>query len=267
MDLSLQRPVPVAQESADRLTAAAVGAFLDSNPRTIPVSRNPQVSRDETLHRLIAALRSAGRLAVAEVDLDPHDLDKLTVPDTSATRQAEDICRAVLDTSLVNHSYRAYAWGALLGVAERLAFDAELLYVAALLHDIGLTERFDRGGCFESDGADAAKELLLEVGWPSDRAERAASAIYLHMHEVDETDDPEALLLSYGASLDVTGRRFDEIDGRAREQILDMYPRLSFKQRFFELLFDQAARKPQCVTYAYMESGLGERILAAPFPD
>src|SRR5215469_12834205 len=165
------------------------------------------MARDETLRRLIAALRGAGRLAVAGVDLDPHDVDKLIVPDSSGARHAEDVCRQVLDAAVANHSYRTYAWGALLGVAERRAFDAELLYVAALRHDIGLTERFDRGGCFESDGADAANELLLEVGWPSDRAQRAASAIYLHMHEVDETDDPEALLLSYGASLDVTGRR------------------------------------------------------------
>jgi len=225
------------------------------------------MARDETLHRLIAALRGAGHLAVAEVDLDPHDLDKLTVPDTPATRHSEDICRAVLDAPLVNHSYRTYAWAALLGVAERRAFDAELLYVAALLHDIGLTERFDRGGCFESDGADAANELLLEVGWPSDRAQRAASAIYLHMHEVDETDGPEALLLSDGASLDVTGRRLDDIDGRACYQILEVYPRASFKERFLQLLSDQAARKPQCTVHLYMESGLGDRILAAPFPD
>ena len=225
------------------------------------------MGRDESLHRLVAALRSTGRLAVAAVDLDPHDLDKLAVPDTLAARRAEDICREVWDTSLVNHSYRTYAWGAVLGVAERRAFDAELLYVASLLHDIGLTERFDRGGCFESDGADAANELLLEVGWPSDRAQSAARAIYLHMHEVEETDGQEALLLSYGASLDVTGRRFDEIDGRARDPILDVYPRASFKQRFLELLSDQAARKPHCIARVYMESGLGDRILAAPFPD
>lgn len=225
------------------------------------------MARDETFHLLVAALRGSGRLAVAEVDLDLHDLDALTVPDTPAARQAEDICRAVLDTSLVNHTYRTYAWGALLGVAERRAFDAELLYVAALLHDIGLTERFDRGGCFESDGAAAAQELLLEVGWPADRAQRAARAIYLHMHEVEEADGPEALLLAYGTSLDVTGRRLDEIDGRARDETLDAYPRASFKQRFRELLSDQAVRKPQCVTRTYMDNGLGDRILAAPFPD
>jgi HD domain len=227
----------------------------------------PLMARDQTLHRLIAALRSTGRLSIAEVDLDPRDLDKLNVPDTRAARHAEDICRAVCDAPLVNHSYRTYAWGALLGVAERRAFDAELLYVAALLHDIGLTERFDRGGCFESDGADAANELLIEVGWPSDRAQSAARAIYLHMHEVDEADGPEALLLSCGASLDVTGRRFDEIDGRARNWTLDVYPRASFKQRFLELLSDQAARKPQCTVHTYMDNGLGDRILAAPFSD
>lgn len=39
----------------------------------------------------------------------------------------------------VNHCLRTYAWGMILGAHDGLRPDAELLFVAALLHDLALT--------------------------------------------------------------------------------------------------------------------------------
>jgi hypothetical protein len=39
--------------------------------------------------------------------------------------------------ALLNHSVRSYLWGVTYGIAHGIAFDDELYYVSALLHDIG----------------------------------------------------------------------------------------------------------------------------------
>jgi hypothetical protein len=221
----------------------------------------------DSLQRLVSTFRRAGGFAVGGIDFDLHDVEKLTLPETAATREAEQVCRDASSISLANHCFRSYAWGAVLGIAEGVTFDAELFYVAALLHDIGLTTDFDRGGCFESDGARAAEELLGRIGWPAARANVVGRAIYLHMHDVEDDDPPEALLLAYGTSVDVSGRRFDEIGEQTRRVVLDRFPRVGFKRHFFDLFSDQAARKPGCSVSTYMRSGFGERILNAPFDD
>jgi hypothetical protein len=215
-------------------------------------------AKDESLRRLVARLQP----------LSHHDLEQLRVPDTAAAREAEEVSRASSSESLVNHGLRSYAFGALIGIADGLRFDAELFYVASLLHDIGLTETYDRGGCFESDGADAARELLEDLGWPVDRADRVGRAIYLHMHDVAAEEPPEAHLLAFGTSVDVSGWRLDDIDEALRDAVLQTYPRLGFKRHFLALFEDQAARKPQCVVHAYLhERGGADRILDAPFDE
>jgi hypothetical protein len=213
------------------------------------------MSKNELLRTLVSRLQP----------FSSHDLEQLCVPDTAAAREAEELSRASSSESLVNHGFRSYAWGALLGISDGMRFDAELFYIASLLHDIGLTETYDRGNCFESDGADAARELLHGLGWPTDRAERVGRAIYLHMHDVAAGDPPEAHLLAFGTSVDVSGRRFADIDEQSRGVVLDEYPRFGFKRHFVELFTDQAARKPHCAVHAYMSSSGAERIMSAPY--
>ncbi|MGH1556418.1 diguanylate cyclase [Streptomyces sp. L7] len=45
---------------------------------------------------------------------------------------------------LLDHSRRVFLWGALCGRQQGLDYDPELLYVAAMFHDLGLTEKFRR---------------------------------------------------------------------------------------------------------------------------
>jgi hypothetical protein len=203
------------------------------------------------------------RALATRLDADRHDLELLTVPDTAAAREAEDVCRDVSSASLANHCFRSYAWGALLGVRDGVAWDAELLYVAAMLHDIGLTPEYDRGGCFERDGAEAAREILTALGWSAERADVAAEAIYLHMHEVGPDDPPEALLLDLGTAVDVRGVRLGDVPPVSRDFVLDRFPRLGFKEHFVELFEDQARRKPQCVVHAFLYERDGAAAIRA----
>ena len=46
--------------------------------------------------------------------------------------------------ALVNHCRRSYLWAASYAVEHGISVDSELLYVSAMLHDIGLVEAFAR---------------------------------------------------------------------------------------------------------------------------
>jgi hypothetical protein len=167
---------------------------------------------------------------------------------------------------LANHSFRSHFFAVALADRDGVRFDEELLYVAALLHDIGLVEEFDSGRCFEEDGADAAAGLAEQEGWEAERRERLAEAIRLHVAtEIALDDGPEAYLLWHSTGLDVEGHRHGELTAAEVGTVLDAYPRLDFKEGFLELIEDQARRKPACWAAEAMGCGLAARIEAAPF--
>ena len=87
------------------------------------------------------------------------------------------------------------------------------------------------------------------------------------MHEVDDDDPPEAHLLVYGTSVDVSGRRSDQISDDTRELVLEVFPRVRFKEHFIELFNDQAARKPDCVVAKMMADGFAKRIAASIYAE
>jgi hypothetical protein len=222
---------------------------------------------DETLRSLVIRLARGARAGDPQRAVDPRDIARLSVPDSGACREAERVCRDAYGASLSAHCFRSYAWAALLGTRDRITWDAELLYAAAMLHDLGLTPAYDRGGCFETDGAEAARAILAEVGWTEMRLEMLAEAIYLHMHEVTPEHSTEARLLALGAATDVTGVRITEISKPALSFVLCLFPRNGFKREILARFEDQMRRKPSCILHQYMAGGLADRVIAAPLAE
>jgi hypothetical protein len=220
---------------------------------------------NEGLRKLVTRLASRG-VSIGGARLDRHDLERLTVPDSAAALAAEELAASAQPSSLTNHGVRSYAWGALLGLSESRPFEGEVLYVAALLHDIGLLESHDRGNDFEADGAAAAQELLVSVGWDAERASRAAHAIRDHWNGPENESEVESLLLAYGTSVDVGGWRVAEFDRETFDDVVATAPREGFKRQFIELVERQAAAKPWCHLGPLAATpGFAERVLAAPF--
>src|SRR3954451_10055862 len=62
---------------------------------------------------------------------------------TPATRAAREVVGRFSSLAMVNHCLRSYLWSAALGRLTDVDYDAELLYVAAMLHDLGLADAFD----------------------------------------------------------------------------------------------------------------------------
>ena len=110
-------------------------------------------------------------------------------PDSALTRAAEALARRHLSPALLNHSYRTYAFGAALGELEDLDVDRELLFAAALLHDIGPTT--------------AAREVAEQVGLSTAATDILLSAVTLQRSPgVTLSHGEVAYLLSAGVGLD-----------------------------------------------------------------
>ena len=188
------------------------------------------------------------------------------IPDSALVREAEQLLRTAAPDFLTNHCFRSHAWAVALAARDRVGFDPELLYVAALLHDIGLLAGFDTGHCFEEDGAQVAADLAIRRGWPAERAQALGEAIRLHTAiEISVNDGHEAYLLWHATGVDVTGHRFSDVEPATISAVVSTYPWLDFATGFTDLVADQAARKAGCWANRAIDGGLAERIAAAPF--
>ena len=190
----------------------------------------------------------------------------MPVPDSALARQARELIADVAAPFLVNHSVRCYAWAVELARHDELQFDPEILYVSAILHDIGLVPAYDLGGCYEVDGAIAAERLVSEAGEADARARVIYDAIALHNDEnLPPNPASEVVLLWDSTGIDVTGDRFTDVRPAIIPGLLAAYPRLDFKREFAALFEDQALRKPTCPAAEMVNTGMLEAIAQAPF--
>ncbi|MGW7314538.1 HD domain-containing protein [Streptomyces sp. NPDC054854] len=187
-------------------------------------------------------------------------------PDSRAARSAFETASEYADAALLNHSVRSYAFAAEYARERGIEYDAELLYVSALLHDLGLTAPFDSHTLpFEEAGGHVARVFTAGLGWAPARRARAQEVIVLHMRDdVGAAEDAESHLLQVGTSADVSGLRVTEFDPSFTAGLLAAYPRLGFGAAFLALVEDQAVRKPACAAAGYVAGGAAARIGANP---
>ncbi len=189
-----------------------------------------------------ASLRAETPAARAEL---PDEVAGIPIPRTPLAIRAATLARGAYPEFLFNHCMRTYLLGALSVRPQRIAFDPEIAFVAASLHDLGLLPRFASArGSFEVDGANRAERLMREAGRSPEDGRRVWNAIVAHdMSSVYAAhQSSEAVLVNAGAGADVVGP--DGIDRRAVEEVLRAFPRLRFKGRFMALLVGHCRRKP-----------------------
>lgn len=187
-------------------------------------------------------------------------------PQSPAAVAALSVATRFCSPALLNHSVRSYLWGAMYGRAHGIAFDDELYYVSALLHDMGLTEPFDSHRmAFEDAGGRLAWVFGVAAGWSEARAARAQEIIVLHMRDdVSPAADPESHLLQVATSWDVVGRRPELFPPDVRAETLARYPLLGFGAEFLACFEDQARRKPGSAAAASVSNDVARRIAANP---
>nr|BFE82988.1 hypothetical protein GCM10020093_055890 [Planobispora longispora] len=153
-------------------------------------------------------------------------LADIVIPETPAARAALEAATAYCSPALLGHSIRSYLWAAAYAELNGIAFDAELLYVSAMFHDIGLVAEFDSHTVpFEEAGGHVAWIFCAGAGWPVERRVRASEVIIRHMwDEVDVAEDPEGHLLELSTGLDISGRNPQAWPEDLRAEVLARHP-------------------------------------------
>jgi hypothetical protein len=100
----------------------------------------------------------------------PKAVAGIAIADSKIAVEATKLAQEASPLFLFNHAARTFLFGALIGKASNLKVDRELLYIACILHDIGLTEQFMGDLPFEIQGAQAASRFLEEHGLAKDKS-------------------------------------------------------------------------------------------------
>jgi hypothetical protein len=170
------------------------------------------------------------------------------VPDTPLAREVTDFIRSAEDDLLFNHSRRVYFFGVLQGRRRNLQPDLELLYVGAMFHDLGLTEPYRTSSRlrFEVDGANAARDFLLQHGIDEGEARKVWLSIALHTTPgVAEFLEPEIALVTAGVDIDVLGIGRDDLSPEALATVTAAHPRPDFKQRILQAFTAGMKHRPR----------------------
>ena len=171
----------------------------------------------------------------------------IKIPDSKIAREAAGLVRQHESELLFNHSVRVFLFGAMKGIRQNMKFDSELLYVAALFHDLGLVDTYHTDTKrFEVDGADAAREFLRSHGIPEPKADLVWEAIALHTTPgIPQYMRPEIALTNAGVLVDVIGIEYDAYTPEQRNQVLSAFPRgENFKNDFVQVQTCSALKKP-----------------------
>ncbi|XXX80843.1 HD domain-containing protein [Sorangium sp. So ce134] len=178
----------------------------------------------------------------------------IRAPDTRLALDATELAREASEPYLFHHAMRSYYFGELVRRRRDLACDRELLYVSAVLHDLGLTERFAGPERFEVDGANAARAFVEARGVPRARSALVWDAIALHTTlGIAPHKEPEVALTHLGISVDYGGFGLEELPGQAVEEILRAYPRLEMKRMLRGALCRVVERKPHTTAGNFLE--------------
>lgn len=170
------------------------------------------------------------------------------IPDSALARQATEFIRDAESDLLFHHSSRVYLWGALAAERRGAGVDAELLYTAALFHDVGLTQRFrDSRLRFEVDGANAARDFLRSHGIAEADIEKVWLAIALHTTPgISEHLHPIAALTAEGVMMDLVGIGYDQFTPAQRAAVETAHPHPpAYAEGVLQALYDGLRHRPE----------------------
>jgi len=171
----------------------------------------------------------------------------IAVPDSRLGRAITAFVRDIESELLFNHSSRVFLFGALAGLQRELSVDRELLYAAAMFHDIGLMPSHSSPDLrFEVDGANIAQDFLLGHGVDPGEVTLVWTAIALHTTPgIPAFMHPVVALTTAGVEMDVLGLTYDDYDDATRDAVVAAFPRTAhFKEDILQAFYEGIRHKP-----------------------
>jgi hypothetical protein len=159
---------------------------------------------------------------------------------------------------LLNHSIRTFLLGALVGHARGQHFDDEILLLACILHDLGLTDRYQGDLPFEIQSAQAAQQFLRENAYSENKIQIVWDGIAMHTLAIGQFKQPEIALVGEGAGVDALGPDLSEIKKADVDEVVKTFPRLGFKVAFVDTCAEVVRRHPRGASRSFMRD-IGER--------
>jgi hypothetical protein len=190
----------------------------------------------------------------------PKVVAGIAIVDSKIATDATKLAQEASPPFLFNHAARTFLFGALIGKASGLKVDYELLYIACILHDIGLTEQFVGDLPFEIQGAQAASRFLEQNGLAKDKSEIVWDAIAMHASKIAQFKQPEIALVGAGAGADAVGPDFSVIKKSDVSEVVRAFPRLKFKDEFVKTCAGVVRQHPRGASRGFMRE-IGERYV------
>lgn len=202
---------------------------------------------------------SQNGIAVAPPPVASRVLAGVSVPDTPLVRRAMEYARDCSEPYLFNHAMRSWLFAVRLAEQNGQAYDAEVLAVSALLHDLGLTEAVTGPLRFEVEGANAARAFARAQGVDESRARLIWDSIALNSTpSICLHKETECALCVMGVGVDWGGWRYAEIAAADMGRILQAFPRLEMKHQFCQAMRNLVQARP-ATTYDNFARDFGER--------
>ncbi len=180
------------------------------------------------------------------------------LPDSTIVQKAMRLAQNACPPYLLNHSLRTFLLGALVGRARGQHFDGEILLLACILHDLGLTDRYQGDLPFEIQGAQAARQFLQENSYSENKIQIVWDGIAMHPLAIGQFKQPEIALVGEGAGADVLGPDLSEIKKADVDEVVKAFPRLGFKVAFVDTCADVVRKHPRGASRSFMRD-IGER--------
>lgn len=190
-----------------------------------------------------------------------RELAGVAVPDTPLVQAAIEFARTHCEAYLFNHVMRSWLFAESIAQRKGDPYDAEVLAVSALLHDLGLSASFDGPLRFEVEGANAARTFLGEFDVDARRVQLVWDSIALNSTpSICLHKEVEAALCTLGVALDWGGWGLEALSADHVARIVAAFPRLEMKQRFAKAVCGLCEHRAD-TTYDNFARDFGERFV------
>jgi len=185
----------------------------------------------------------------------------VSVPDSPLISRAIDYARQNSEPYLFNHVMRSWLFAVSLAQLRQPAHDPEVLALATILHDLGLSEAFNGPLRFEVEGANAARAFARKEGIDDRRAQVIWDGVALNSTpSIALHKEGEVALCTAGIALDWAGFGYEALSEQRVAAIVDAFPRLDMKRQFTRATCRIVETRPD-TTYDNFAGDFGVRFV------
>lgn len=193
------------------------------------------------------------------------------LPDTEVCSAAWQLVFELSPPFIANHCARSYVFArevaSATGLRAGIDYDDELVFLACVLHDLGVTAYGTGDQRFEVEGADAAVRFIKDHGITGERATKVWQAIALHTSVgLADRFGPEQRVAFLGISLDINGLDRDRLSPVLVERINTTWPRQNLGYAIADLIAQGTQANPLKAPPLSFPAHVTELVTGTPAP-